>query len=274
MSQPSVDSNPSVYVVGHQDNLLKGFAERTAQNSAAYLLPHLRPHFSVLDVGCGEGSITQGLSKLIASNRTVGVDTSPEVVRRAIVKAKSINIGDHVTFREADAMALPFEDDSFDVVHAHQLLQHVPDARAVLAEMYRVVRPGGLVAVRVACAQTIVSAPHDEVSRFTAVALRAIASGGGDPDVARKLPGLARLIGFTSIETGSSMMSYVSNEERSLLAGMWRSAMKSEGMKKMLAEDSEGTSHNLEDLERVLNDLESDEDGFFLVPNVEILCKK
>ena len=127
------------YVHCHHESVLRSHRWRTAENSAAYLLPHLRHGFRLLDVGCGPGTISIDLAGRVAPGRVVGIDAAEgplEAARRAAAAAEVAN----VTFQVADAMALPFADASFDVVHAHQVLQHVPDPVGMLREMRRVCR--------------------------------------------------------------------------------------------------------------------------------------
>ena len=135
------------YLHGHAESVVAAHAARTVETSAAYLAPHLRPGMRVLDIGCGPGSITLDLAQRVAPGEVVCVDASEAVV--GLARQSAVDAGDVGTrFEVADAMALPFADDSFDVVHAHQVLQHVGDPVGLLREMARVTRPGGLVAAR------------------------------------------------------------------------------------------------------------------------------
>src|SRR5215217_1213191 len=134
------------YTHGHADSVLQSHRWRTAQNSAAYLLPSLRPGMDLLDVGCGPGTITVDLAARVAPGRVAGVDVSADPLEEARAAAELAGVD--VTFEVGDVYALEAADDSFDVVHAHQVLQHLTDPVAALREMARVCRPGGLVAVR------------------------------------------------------------------------------------------------------------------------------
>ena len=129
-------------------SVLRSHRWRTAANSAAYLLPQPAPRdVDLLDVGCGPGTITCDLARAVAPGRVVGIDASEAVIAEA--RAEAAEAGPvTVSFEVADLFALPFADDSFDVVHAHQVLQHVADPVAALVEMRRVCRPGGVVAAR------------------------------------------------------------------------------------------------------------------------------
>jgi SAM-dependent methyltransferase len=100
---------------------------------------------SVLDVGCGIGHWTRALSRALpASVRFTGVDREPSWVQIATERAGN---DPRFEFQVAAAEALPFPKASFDVVTCQCLLMHVAAPERVLAQMTRVVRPGGLVVV-------------------------------------------------------------------------------------------------------------------------------
>ncbi len=139
----------AVYTHGHQEAVLRSHRSRTAADSAAYLLPELRPGQAVLDIGCGPGTITADLAELVGpEGRVVAVDTSAEVLERAAEYVAGRGPAAEVVFEQADVHRLPYRDGEFDVVHAHQVLQHVADPVAALREMRRVTAPGGVVAAR------------------------------------------------------------------------------------------------------------------------------
>ena len=93
---------------------------------------------------------------------------------------------ERTTFEVADAMALPWADDSFDVVHAHQVLQHVPEPVRALREMARVTRPGGTVAVRDTDYSAFTWWPRlPELDTWLDLYVRAARANGGEPDAGR-----------------------------------------------------------------------------------------
>ena len=139
---PAVDT----YTHGHADSVLRSHRWRTVENSAGYLGPHLREGLDVLDVGCGPGTITVDLARRVAPGRVVGLDVAAAPLGEA--RALADREGVEVAFAVGDVYALDADDDSFDVVHAHQVLHHLSDPVAALREMARVCRPGGLLAVR------------------------------------------------------------------------------------------------------------------------------
>src|SRR5674476_765909 len=105
-----------VYTHGHHESVLRSHSWRTAANSAAHLLPHLREGQQLLDVGCGPGTITVDLAAHVAPGHVIGVDTSAEVLERA--RRHAAELGAPVSFQLGDVYALDFPDASFDVVHA------------------------------------------------------------------------------------------------------------------------------------------------------------
>src|SRR3954471_14716338 len=74
---------PDTYTHGHHESVLRSHTWRTAQNSGAYLLGHLRPGLNLLDVGCGPGTITVDLAARVAPGRVVGVDAAEPIIEQA-----------------------------------------------------------------------------------------------------------------------------------------------------------------------------------------------
>ena len=126
------------YTHGHHESVLRSHKWRTVDNSAAYLAPHLTH-------GGGPGTITPDIGRRVAPGRVLGIDASADVIKEA---RRDAGAGPNVEFSVADLYALDIGDDRFDVVHAHQVLQHVADRVDALREMKRVCKPGGLVAAR------------------------------------------------------------------------------------------------------------------------------
>ena len=210
------------YTHGHPPSVVRAHAVRTAANSAGYLLPRLHAGMTILDVGCGPGSVTLDLAEAVAPEGSVtGVDTAVEVIERA--RAAAAERGDErTTFDVADVHALPFGDGMFDVVHAHQVLQHVEDPVAALREMSRVCRPGGLIAVRDVDYGATTWSPESEALRRWLELYRAVArANGGEPDAGRHLVAWVREAGLVDITDSASAWTYARAEERNWLADSW-----------------------------------------------------
>jgi ubiquinone/menaquinone biosynthesis C-methylase UbiE len=136
------------YAHGHHDSVLRSHRWRTAQNSCAYLLPHLKPDMQILDIGCGPGNITCDLASLVPNGSVIGLDRAETVIVQAQELAKERGVG-NVTFATGNIFKLPYADGTFDVVHAHQVLQHLGDPTSALKEMKRVIKKDtGIVAAR------------------------------------------------------------------------------------------------------------------------------
>ena len=135
------------YTHGHHESVLRSHTWRTAENSAGYLLPCLTPGLSLLDVGCGPGTITADLALLVAPGDVVGIDASAEVVAQASTHAEGLGLT-NLRFEVGDLFALEYPDASFDVVHLHQVLQHLADPVDALVSLRRVLALDGVLAAR------------------------------------------------------------------------------------------------------------------------------
>ena len=162
---------------------------------------------AVLDVGCGSGEWGRTVIRHLAPDATLtGVDREEHFLGLARSKART---GD--TFHRATAEALPFEDASFDLVTCQTVLIHVADAQAVVAEMARVTKPGGVVilaepdnlAGNLAWLGGSPAVPDDDVVEIAALLVachRGKAElGEGDERVGARLPGLLTAAGLTDV---------------------------------------------------------------------------
>ena len=109
------------YTHGHHESVVQNHARRRAEVDAWFLLPRLSAGMSLLDVGCGPGTITVGLARAVAPGEVTGIDLSEEVLAQAREHAASESV-DNLTFELGDVYQLDYEDGAFDVVYANQLL--------------------------------------------------------------------------------------------------------------------------------------------------------
>jgi SAM-dependent methyltransferase len=211
------------YTHGHHESVLRSHRWRTAENSAAYLLPHLRAGLDLLDVGCGPGTITRDLARLVAPGTVTGLDAAPDAIEAA--RADTAAPGEDappVTFRVGDVYALDVPDGSFDVCHAHQMLQHLTDPVAALTEMRRVTRPGGIVAARDSIYSAMSWSPADPVlDRWLALYRDVTAANATDWDAGIHLRAWARSAGFDDLTTTSSTWTFVDEDTRHWWGGLW-----------------------------------------------------
>ena len=129
------------------DDPALGFWERCGRTTVRHLgLPR---GGAVLDVGCGTGASALQAARLVGSDgRVIGVDLAEELLELARRKAAREGLG-NIEFRRADMRALDFSPASFDAVVCVFAIFFVPDMAAQLAALWRLVRPGGTLAVTV-----------------------------------------------------------------------------------------------------------------------------
>ncbi|MHB8293418.1 MAG: methyltransferase domain-containing protein [Acidimicrobiales bacterium] len=260
------------YVHGFQDSVLRSQRWRTAESSAAYLLPRLAPSVRVLDVGCGPGSITVGLAARAPDGEVVGIDTAAKVLEEA---RSAPGAGDrpNLRFEQGDVYALGFEDGSFDVVHAHQVLQHLSDPVAGLLEMKRVCRPGGLVAVRDADYGAMTWYPPSEgLTAWQALYRKVARSTGGEPDAGRHLLSWARRAGFSTIEASAGAWCFSTPEERAWWGGLWAERVVGSRFAEQALAAGLATPADLESLSAAWQNWASAGGACFFVLHGELLC--
>ncbi|KAH9208562.1 methyltransferase type 11 [Leptodontidium sp. 2 PMI_412] len=185
---------------GDDPAITKLYGERTALTSCKYLLPYVKPNSNILDVGCGPGIITSNLAKLAPQGRTTGVDNSTGIIEEAR-KAFPTSAVPNLKFVTGDCNNLSeFADNSFDIVHAHQLLCHLPDPVPAMKEFYRICKPGGLVAARDSSPSIVLSLKPDlpAIRQYWVRAMAIMEKTGGHIDAGLKLEGWAREAGFGS----------------------------------------------------------------------------
>ena len=208
------------YTHGHAEPVLQSHRWRTAENSAGYLLPSLRPGLDLLDVGCGPGTITVDLAARVAPGRVVGLDVAAAPLGEA--RALAERSGTAVTFVQGDVYALAEDDDSFDVVHAHQVLQHLTDPVAALREMARVCRPGGVLAVRDVDYGAFVTFPADPgLDRWLEIYYAVARRNEAEPDAGRRLLSWAHAAGLRDVVATTSSWCYSSPAEREWWGNSW-----------------------------------------------------
>lgn len=207
------------YTHGHHPVVVTAHAQRTVADSAAFLLPYLEGDVRLLDLGCGPGSITADFANHVGDGGSiVGVDQSPDAIAIARAEATRPN----VEYREGSVYELPFPDESFDVAYGHQILQHLSDPVAALQEVRRVLRPGGLVAVRDADFGSMTHHPHTPgLDTWLELYCTVARSNGGEPDAGRRLALWVTEAGFGGIVSSVSAWSYTTPAERIAWAQLW-----------------------------------------------------
>jgi SAM-dependent methyltransferase len=264
----------AVYTHGHHESVLRSHTWRTAANSAAYLLGHLKPHMRILDVGCGPGTITADLAALVPDGHVTGVDRAPEIVERARATAKERGLT-NTGFAVADVHALDHPDDTFHVVHAHQVLQHVGDPVRALREMRRVTRPGGIVAVRDSDYGAMTWYPaFPGMDDWLDLYHRVARANGGEPDAGRRLKSWALEAGFTDVTATSATWTFSTPDEREWWSGLWADRTVESSYAGRATEGGHATEEDLRAVSEAWREWGKRPEGWFSVLHGEILCRK
>jgi ubiquinone/menaquinone biosynthesis C-methylase UbiE len=267
----STEAGGSRYTHGHHESVLRSHRWRTAENSAGYLLDHLRVGTSILDIGCGPGTITVDLARRVAPGIVVGIDRSEEAVgaARALPDGR---LG--LSFETGDLYSMRFADRSFDVVHAHQVLQHLEDPVGALIEMARVCHSEGLVAVRDGDYASMTWYPeYPELDRWLDFYRRTARANGGEPDAGRRVAAWARAAGCTDIVASASVWCFANPQDRRWWAETWAERITVTQLSERIRELGLADQDELDAVGRAWLRWAEEPDGWFSITHGEVLCR-
>ena len=264
---------PDRYTHGHHESVLRSHTWRTAENSAHYLLPHLRAGQRLLDVGCGPATVTVDLASRVAPGPVVAVDNAPavlDIARQAVERAGATN----VAVREADVYALPFDDDTFDIVHAHQVLQHLTDPVAALVEMRRVCRPGGVVAARDSDSPAMAWFPQEPgMDRWLEVYLAVARGNGAEPAAGRRLLSWALAAGFEEVSPSASAWCFATPDQRRWWGSLWADRTSRSSIADQAVAGGHADRAELESIAEAWHRWANSPDGWYSSVHGEVLCR-
>jgi ubiquinone/menaquinone biosynthesis C-methylase UbiE len=227
----------------------------------------------LLDIGCGPGTLTVDLARRVSGGRVVGVDRSDEVLAQASAHASTNGV--HVEFRKGDVYGLDFPDSSFDIVHAHQVLQHLTDPVGALREMRRVVRPGGVVAIRDSDYSCFSFAPLDpRLDRWLALYHAVTRRNGAEPDAGRFLKAWARAAGFRNVHASSSTWTFADADACAWWGDLWAERCELSSFGKQAVEYGLSDATELSSLAAAFREWGAHPDAFFVVLHGEVLARE
>lgn len=197
----------STYVLGYDPSFLRMLQMRNARDHAQHLLAHLKPGMQVLDAGCGPGSITLGLAEVVGPNGVVtGIDFEQSQVEVASAAAREAGVT-NARFQRADITQLPFADATFDAIHMCAVMCHVPDRKTALGELFRVLKPGGVISTLDPVFSKTIWIPEDPVAIESIYLIgKVMDSRGADGDFGLRSAEAFEAAGFVrlAITTGDS----------------------------------------------------------------------
>ncbi len=261
------------YTHGHQDSVLRSHRSRTAENSAAYLLPRLRSGGTLLDVGCGPGTITCDLAERVAPGEVLGIDAEAGVVNEASVLARERGVG-NVVFRAGDFRSLEREGLHFDVVHAHQMLQHLREPVDALRGMARLTAPGGTIAARDSDYSAMTWAPADgRIDRWLDVYLAVTRHNGAEADAGRHLLRWAHEAGLADVVYSTSTWTFATPDACAWWGDVWADRV----VRSSLAEQAQmygvATPGELEEIAAGWREWSRQPHAVFVVQHGEVLAR-
>lgn len=279
----ALPESQQAYHIGFKETTLKLFELRDAASCLGYLLPILEslpPTFSLLDVGCGAGSITLDLGRRFPQAKIIGVDQSKESIERCRASQAALGIETGVEFRQGDILRpeeflSADEMGTFDVVEEHTSLVCIPDNVAVLRQMRQLARPGGgLVACRDGDIASQVLWPPCPGNAELQLAIYRL--NGLDVETGRKLVSKALEAGFRrdQITPSASVMSNTSVDERHALGASLLDILTDPNSEYRRAAARLGyTNVDLEPIRRNMEAFMAAEDGMRLLICTEIICR-
>lgn len=263
-----------VYTHGHHESVLRSHSRRTAENSAGYLLDMLRPGQTLLDVGCGPGTITLDLADRVAPGRVIGIDREASVILHAEELRQGRGTA-NATFLTGDVYCMEFADASFDVAHAHQLLQHLTDPIAALKELHRVLRPEGIVAVRDGDYGAFAWAPDDPLlDRWREVYRQITKHNGAESNAGRYLPGWVRAAGFCDVRVTSSNWTFADPDSRDWWGAMWADRVRLSSYSDQAIQYGLADTRELDEIADAWRRWAAEPDGIFVAVSVEVVASK
>lgn len=189
------------YTPGHSSSSIGFMAARSLETHGAFFRPYLEPGADALDLGCGPGSITLGIAAAVAPGSVVGLDQGGTQLAEARAEATRRGLA-NVGFAAASCYAVPLPDGSIDRVFANALVEHLAEPLRALAEVRRVLRPGGTVGL---CSPDwggfLLSPVSPELDAAILAYRRLQEANGGDPLAGRRIGGYLAALGFTGVRT-------------------------------------------------------------------------
>lgn len=217
------------YLGGYGKEVLAVLSKRRAGKEGAFFIPHLRKGMSVLDCGCGPGTMTVDFAEIVSPGEVAGIDIedSQFALGRKWAEERKLT---NVSFIKGSIYELDFPDETFNAVFVHAVLYHLKDPLDALKDIYRVLKPGGFVGLRDYDEKGNIFYPSTPVlEKWMEISHKLIVLSGGNPAFGRTHRALLHQTGFKNIETSASFDYFKTLEEiRKLIKNREESLQRSE----------------------------------------------
>lgn len=267
------------YLHGHHASVLRSHSWRTVENSCPHLLPYLNnPSLKILDVGCGPGTITVDLAARVPQGFVYAIDPSAEVIEKARKHAEEkgvqnvrFEVGDIFSWDKLDGVS----EAGFDIVHAHQVLQHLQEPLGAMKEMKRLVKRGGVLAVRDCDYSAMNWYPeHPGMQKWKDLYINVALGLKAHPNIGKRLHAIALQAGFprSDIDASVAAWTFSTPEEREFWCQLWAERTVKSDYKQRALDSGFATEQDLDAIAATWREMEQKEDGWFAVINGQIIC--
>ncbi len=226
---------------------------------------------TLLDVGCGPGSITADLAEIVHPGRVVAIDVAETAVEAARSTVEDRGL-DNVEVGLGNVYEL--EDGAFDVVYAHQVLQHLSDPVGALRSMRRALAPDGIIAVRDSDYAGMFWAPRPpELDRWVELYHQINRALGLEADSGRWLPTWVAEAGLEAITISSSTWTHATPEARAIWGGAWERRVLESSYAEHALELGLAGRETLEAISAAFRWWSRQPHALWVVPHVEVIAR-
>ena len=264
--------NSEKYTHGHHGSVTRAHSFRRASDSASFVLPRLKSPMRLLDFGCGPGTITIDLAEhLLPNGSVVGIDNSRTVIDQARLRSDEKRT-DNVSFEVRNIYETGYSAKTFDVVYAHQVLQHLSEPVMALSEAKRVLKPKGICAVReVDWGSSALWPPDERLLAFLDVYSRVAACNGGNASAGRQLKEWFMQAEFSELEITTSNWSFSDQNGLKWWGEQWSERILHSELGKRAIDYGIATDHDLEEISQGWLDWVNTPGAFFAFIQVEVI---
>lgn len=262
------------YTHGHHESVLQSHRWRTIANSAAFMASYIKPTSQILDIGCGPGTISAEFSLLTTSGKVTAIDLSDQVIQIARATHPTSKYP-NLEFGVGDSYRLHFPDNCFDIVYAHQVLQHLSRPIDALKEMRRVLKSDGLLAVRDADYGAFTWSPDiPELVTWMEIYQAVAHQNGATANGGRYLKGWVLDAGFNSLDISGSVWTFSSLKDRRWWGTSWSERILKSDFAGQALGFGLADQKTLENISQAFLRWADDEKSVFFIPNYEVIARK